>query len=97
MSKSHGDGAPKLAELARLGENVVIEAGLQLTLKVGGNFVSIGPTGVDIMGTLVNINSGGAPGSGTGANPQSPDKPKDAKPTEPTEADESKTGRKSSD
>ena len=51
------------------GMNVVVEAGLQLTLKAGSNFVSIGPTGVDIFGTLVNINSGGAAGSGSGASP----------------------------
>jgi type VI secretion system secreted protein VgrG len=55
------------------GMTVVIEAGMQLTLKVGGNFVDISPVGVCIQGTLVNINSGGAPGSGSGASPDSPD------------------------
>lgn len=47
------------------GTNVVIEAGVQLTLKVGGNFVTIGPAGVSIQGSLVMINSGGAAGSGS--------------------------------
>src|SRR6185436_18559403 len=45
------------------GMKVVIEAGAQLTLKVGGNFIDIGPAGVAIQGTMVLINSGGAPGA----------------------------------
>jgi type VI secretion system secreted protein VgrG len=67
------------------GMNVVIEAGMQLSLKVGGNFVDIGPAGVSIKGTMVNINSGGAPGSGSGSSPtapaapEAPDPPKDPK------------------
>jgi hypothetical protein len=32
----------------------------QLTLKVGGNFVNINAAGVQINGTMVLINSGGA-------------------------------------
>lgn len=83
--------------------NVVIEAGMQLTLMAGGNFISIGPAGVAIMGTMVMINSGGAPGVGTPPNPQSPTAPeapsegdvKRADPTKPDEADDSKTGQKS--
>jgi type VI secretion system secreted protein VgrG len=46
----------------KAGMNVVVEAGMQITLKVGGNFISISPAGVTIMGTMVLINSGGAPG-----------------------------------
>jgi len=85
------------------GMNVVIEAGMQLTLKVGGNFVAIGPAGVDIQGTLVKINSGGAPGSGSGCSPSSPDTPDDpeeadeASPTTPSPAHKEKTGQKSCD
>ena len=79
------------------GMNVVIEAGMQLTLKVGGNFVNISQMGVDIQGMLVNINSGGAAGSGAGANPVDPDQPEEAAPTEPDEADNSETGQKSCD
>ena len=42
---------------------VVIEAGMQLSLKAGANFIDIGPAGVSISGTpLVNINAGGAAG-----------------------------------
>ena len=59
------------------GASVVIEAGSDLTLKVGGNFVNIGPSGVSIFGSLVNINSGGAAGAGSGASPTSPASPVD--------------------
>ncbi len=54
------------------GTTVVIEAGVQLSLKAGGNFVDIGPAGVSISGTLVNINSGGAAASGSGCTPSPP-------------------------
>jgi type VI secretion system secreted protein VgrG len=74
---------------------------VQLSLKVGGNFVDIGPAGVTIQGTIVMINSGGAAGSGTGASPTAPqdaaapEDAKEAKPTKPTLADDSKSGYKS--
>jgi type VI secretion system secreted protein VgrG len=74
------------------GMTVVIEAGMQLTLKVGGNFVDISPVGVTIQGTLVNINSGGAPGSGSGSSPTAPQDAKEAAPTEPAVADDAKAG-----
>jgi hypothetical protein len=48
------------------GMKIVIEGGLQVTLKGPGGFVDIGPAGVTIQGTLVNINSGGAAGAGSG-------------------------------
>ncbi|MGH8014218.1 MAG: bacteriophage T4 gp5 trimerization domain-containing protein, partial [Candidatus Binataceae bacterium] len=57
------------------GMSVVIEAGVTLTLKAGSNFVAIGPEGVAIQGTMVMINSGGAPGEGPDANPESPRTP----------------------
>jgi type VI secretion system secreted protein VgrG len=65
------------------GQSVVIQAGMELTLLAGGNFVNIGPAGVAISGTMVLINSGGAPGSGSAgqvsspASPQSPDAAED--------------------
>jgi uncharacterized protein involved in type VI secretion and phage assembly len=43
--------------------DVVIEAPLKITLKVGGSSVVLDPAGVWIQGPLVNINSGGAPGT----------------------------------
>ena len=41
-------------------QQIIIEASQQISLKVGGNFVVIDPTGVTIYGTVVNINSGGS-------------------------------------
>lgn len=77
------------------GMTLILESGTQLTLKVGGNFIDINPAGVSIQGTMVMINSGGAPGQGTGAMPEAPQDAKEAKPTKPDEADNSKTGKKS--
>lgn len=55
------------------GANVVIEAGAMLTLKCGGGSVVIGPANVAITGAMVLINSGGGPGSGSGASPKTPE------------------------
>jgi type VI secretion system secreted protein VgrG len=74
------------------GMRIVIEAGMQLSLKGPGGFVDIGPAGVTIQGTLVNINSGGAAGSGAGASPQAPEDPKAASPTAPTVAADAAPG-----
>ena len=63
------------------GSEIVIEAGSKLTLKVGGSFVVIDASGVSIKGPLVNINSGGSPGSaiaGTGSSPSPPKPPRDS-------------------
>jgi len=59
----------------KAGMDVVIEAGLQITLQGPGGFISIGPAGVTIQGTMVLINSGGAAGSGTAASPDDPTAP----------------------
>jgi hypothetical protein len=48
-------------------KEVVIEASQKITLKVGGSFVVVGPAGVDIKGPMVNINTGGSPGSTSSA------------------------------
>ena len=64
----------------------------------GGNFIDINPAGIFIQGTLVMINSGGAPGSLPAASPEAPDSvqdAKEAKPTVPNSADDSKSGQKS--
>ena len=76
---------------------VVIEAGLQMTIKGPGGFIDIGPAGVTIQGTLVNINSGGAAGVGSGSSPTEPTDAEEASPTEPDVAhqDEPKSGQKS--
>lgn len=63
----------------KAGMTVVIEAGASLTLKVGGsNYINISPAGVAIAGTMVMINSGGAPGSGAGSSPDTPADPIEA-------------------
>lgn len=63
------------------GMNVVIEGGMQVSIKAGGSSVVLGPDGVSITGSMVKINSGGSPGSGSGASPVAPtdpDAPEDA-------------------
>ena len=59
----------------KAGMKVIIESGLQLSLKAAGGFIDIGPAGISISGTLVNINSGGAAGAGSGASPKAPEDP----------------------
>lgn len=76
------------------GVKVVIEA-TQISLVSGGNFIDIGPAGVSIMGSLVNINSGGSPASGSGATPTAPKAAIGVVPKDPTPADNAKTGKKS--
>jgi len=44
---------------------IVIEAGSEITLKVGGNFIKIDSGGVTEMGTQIKLNSGGSAGSGS--------------------------------
>jgi len=61
------------------GMSCVIQAGMELSLVCAGNFITIGPSGVSISGTMVLINSGGAAGSGSAgqtpgpASPNAPD------------------------
>jgi type VI secretion system secreted protein VgrG len=94
VSKNHLLDAGQEIHL-KAGMKVIIEAGMQISLVGPGGFVDIGPAGVTIQGTMVLINSGGAAGTGTPANPTAPDDAKDAKPTKPTPADDAKTGQKS--
>ena len=81
----------------KAGMKVIIEAGMQLSLIGPGGFIDIGPAGVTIQGTLVNINSGGAAGSGSGSSPTEPEDAEEAAPTEPGMAhqDDPKSGKKS--
>ncbi len=59
----------------KAGMKIVIESGLQLSLVGAGGFIDIGPAGISIQGTAVNINSGGAPGVGSGSMPKEPSDP----------------------
>jgi len=58
--------------------NVVIEAMTGLSIKVGGNFITINSGGVFIKGNIVNINSGGAALSGSAGMAVSPAAPLEA-------------------
>jgi type VI secretion system secreted protein VgrG len=75
VGQSHAESASQEIYL-KAGMNIVIEAGLEITLKAAGGFVTIGPTGVTIQGTMVLINSGGVAGVGTPQTPKSVPSPK---------------------
>lgn len=77
------------------GMKVIIEAGMQLSLKASGGFIDIGPSGVTIQGMMVNVNSGGAAGSGSGCSPKAPKEAKKAAPKKPSNAHDSTSGMKS--
>jgi type VI secretion system secreted protein VgrG len=65
-----------------------------ISIVVGGSFVDITPTSVSIVGAMVNINSGGSPGSGSACSPAQLDlfDPNTIQPTKPVQADNSVTG-----
>jgi len=44
-----------------MGGNVIVESPTMVSLKCGGNAIVIDPSGVAIIGSMVRINSGGAP------------------------------------
>ncbi|HYO65175.1 MAG TPA: type VI secretion system tip protein TssI/VgrG [Archangium sp.] len=67
--------------------NIVIEAGAGLTIKGPGGFITIDAVGISVSGTIINLNSGGAALSGSGAAPAEPAQPAQAQPVEPTPAD----------
>ncbi|MFP6862292.1 type VI secretion system tip protein TssI/VgrG [Pseudomonas sp.] len=62
------------------GQKVVLEAGSELTLKAAGSFIKLDAGGITMVGPIIKINSGGAPGNGSGAAPILPGmvKPADA-------------------
>jgi type VI secretion system secreted protein VgrG len=59
----------------KAGTNLILEAGAELTLKAGACFIHFGPDGLAISGPMVNINSGGAAGAGSGCSPKAPKDP----------------------
>jgi type VI secretion system secreted protein VgrG len=48
------------------GSKVVIDAGMELTASGGGSFLKLDPSGVTLNGASIKMNSGGAPGKGSG-------------------------------
>lgn len=64
----------------KAGIKAVVEAGMEMTLKVGSSFIKITPAGIKLNGPSINLNgSGAAAGAGTGASPLLP---ADAEPVE---------------
>ena len=53
----------------KAGNLVVIDCAAGMSLTCGSNFITITPAGIDIQGTLVNINSGGSANAGFGVRP----------------------------
>ncbi|MEZ6138322.1 MAG: type VI secretion system tip protein TssI/VgrG [Pirellulaceae bacterium] len=76
----------------KAGMKVIIEAGVQISLVGPGGFIDIGPAGVSISGLMVNINSGGAAGSGSGCSPAAAQVPQKAAPASPAAAHSSTSG-----
>ena len=50
----------------KAGAKVVLDAGAELTMSAGGSLLKLDPSGVTLAGPGIKINSGGAPGSGSG-------------------------------
>ena len=48
------------------GNKVVIDAGMELTASGGGSFLKLDPGGITLSGATIKMNSGGAPGKGSG-------------------------------
>jgi type VI secretion system secreted protein VgrG len=66
---------------------LVLASDTEVTLWCKGNFITIDPTGVTIVGKLVKINSGGAVDHG-----EIPDRPEEARPKKPAPADTTEVG-----
>ena len=60
------------------GQKVVLEAGSELTFKAAGSFIKLDAGGITMVGPIIQLNSGGGPGSGSGAAPVLPVTPKPA-------------------
>ncbi|RRV05316.1 type VI secretion system tip protein VgrG [Pseudomonas sp. v388] len=60
---------------------VVIDAGMEITLTAGGSFIKVDPSGITLCGPQIKLNSGGAPGVGMPAAPLLPSS------TQPADAD----------
>ena len=64
--------------------HINLQAGVKISLSVGGSFISISPSGIDIKGPLVNVNSGGSASKAKKAKPAAPKAPtKSQQPKDP--------------
>jgi type VI secretion system secreted protein VgrG len=59
----------------KAGAKVVLDAGAELTISAGGSLLKLDPSGVTLSGPGIKINSGGAPGSGSGQRGLMPEMP----------------------
>jgi hypothetical protein len=50
----------------KVGSKAILEAASEITIKVGANFIKIDAAGVHIVGSAINLNTGGSTGSGSG-------------------------------
>ncbi|MFT3771550.1 MAG: type VI secretion system tip protein TssI/VgrG [Minicystis sp.] len=66
----------------KAGMTMVLESGVRLTLKSSGGFIDIHPGGIDIVGNVVRVNSGGEAGDGKGAHPEPPLDALEARPSD---------------
>jgi type VI secretion system secreted protein VgrG len=76
-------------------KKIALESDGEICLKGPGGFIKIDAAGVTIVGTLVNINSGGSPTAGDKFNLGDVSDADKAEPKKPTPADNAKTGYKS--
>jgi type VI secretion system secreted protein VgrG len=95
VRESAGIRVKEHASLTSEGKATIVASEISLGAN-DSNFIRIGPSGVTIVGTVVNINSGGSRIAGFGGvPPELPDAEK-AAPTAPAAADDAKSGQKSS-
>ncbi|EMX0220757.1 type VI secretion system tip protein VgrG [Vibrio fluvialis] len=50
----------------KAGNKLVLDAGSELTIKAAGSFIKVDSGGVHVVGSAINLNSGGSAGSGSG-------------------------------
>ncbi|WP_181318700.1 hypothetical protein [Photobacterium kishitanii] len=50
----------------KAGNKIVLDAGMELTLNVNGNFIKLDMSGVSLVGAALNLNAGGSASSGRG-------------------------------
>jgi type VI secretion system secreted protein VgrG len=77
------------------GQLFVLEAGARLSIKGPAGFIDFHSGGIDIVGDLIRINSGGSPADGSGSSPKAPAAASEAQPPDPLKPvmdDVSKTG-----
>lgn len=94
--KSTGNYSLDISQNVHLkGMQIVIEAATGVTLKVGGNFVTVDSSGVAIRGTMLQLNGGGSALSGSGSSPISPVDPKEADSGQPGQQETGGSGSSS--